>query len=112
MPRASQLLVGLSLVAVLVAGCSSPRASAAQTTSVDLPPSYTFAPAHISVAPGSTVTWTNHDHFSHTVQVDGQPEVHFMRPGESTQITMSAAGEYHYVCTLHTQNMQGTITVA
>jgi plastocyanin len=43
--------------------------------------------------------------------VDGQSEVHLMRPGESAQITFATPGEYHYVCTLHTQNMQGTVTV-
>jgi plastocyanin len=107
----SRALVGLALLAVgLLAGCGSPPA-AIRTTTVDLPPSYTFQPAHISVAAGSTITWTNHDNFSHTVQIDGQPEVHFMRPGEATQISLATAGEYHYLCTLHTQNMQGTITV-
>lgn len=78
---------------------------------VDLPPSYKFEPTRIAVASGTTVTWTNHDNFTHSVQVDGQSEVHMMRPGESAQITFSAPGEYHYVCTLHAQNMQGNVSV-
>jgi len=81
------------------------------TTSVDLPPSYKFEPAHIEVSAGSTVTWTNHDNFTHSVEVDGQSEVHMMRPGETAQVTFSTPGDYHYVCTLHTQNMQGVVTV-
>ncbi len=88
--------------------------AAVSTNVVDLPPSYKFAPDHITVAAGSTVTWTNHDNFTHSVLVaglDGQSDVHMMRPGESAQITFSTPGEYHYVCTLHTQNMQGTVTV-
>jgi plastocyanin len=104
----------LACALLLLVGCArtSPSASAAaQTNVVDLPPSYKFEPAHISVAHGTTVTWTNHDNFTHSVQVDGQADVHMLRPGESTQITFSTPGEFHYVCTLHTQNMQGSVTV-
>ena len=57
------------------------------------------------------MTWTNHNNFTHTVQVDGQSEVHQMRPGESAQISFATPGTYHCVCTLHTQNMQGSVTV-
>jgi plastocyanin len=84
---------------------------AVRTTTVNLPPSYTFEPRHIEVSAGSTVTWTNRDNFSHSVQVTGQPDVQLMRPGETAQVTFSSPGEYHYVCTLHTQNMQGDVTV-
>jgi plastocyanin len=102
----------LALGCLILAGCTSATASApVKTTTVDLPPSYQFQPAHISVAAGSTVTWTNHDNFTHSVQVDGQSDVHMMKPGESAQITFSAPGEYHYICTLHSQSMQGTVTV-
>jgi plastocyanin len=34
-----------------------------------------------------------------------------MKPGETAQITFAAPGEYPYVCTLHAQNMRGTISV-
>ena len=78
---------------------------------VDLPPSYVFQPANITVKAGTTVTWTNHDNFTHSVLVNGQSDVHMMKPGESAQITFATPGQYHYVCTLHTQNMQGTVTV-
>jgi plastocyanin len=114
MPRPSLLLV---LASLLLAGCSGANAGAAaqpatRTDRVDLPPSYKFEPQHIQVAPGTTVTWTNHDNFTHSVQVQGQSDVHVLRPGESAQITFSQPGEYPYVCTFHTQNMKGTVTVA
>jgi plastocyanin len=110
--------VGLVLIAVL-AGCSGTSASSAtanaasavQTNQVDLPPSYQFSPTHIQVARGTTVTWTNHDNFTHSVQVQGQSEVHTMRPGETAQITFDSPGDFSYVCTFHAQNMKGTVSV-
>jgi plastocyanin len=98
-------------------GCSSPAGAAtsaapAHTSQVDLPPSYKFEPAVIQVAPGTTVTWTNHDNFTHTVQVQGDSQVHTMRPGETAQITFNTPGTFNYLCTLHTQNMKGSVQVA
>ena len=107
-------LLALAAVCLLLAGCARSAASttaAAQTNVVDLPPSYKFEPAHITVSAGSTVTWTNHDNFTHSVLVDGTGDVRMLKPGESTQITFNTPGEFHYVCTLHTQNMQGSVTV-
>jgi plastocyanin len=109
-------LVLLGLAGLLLAGCSgtsSPSSTAAvSTTTVDLPPSYQFSPTHIQVARGATVTWTNHDNFTHSVQINGQSEVHTLKPGESTQITFSSPGDFAYVCTFHTQNMKGTVSVS
>jgi plastocyanin len=109
---------GLILFSGVLAGCSgtststaSASTAAVQTNQVDLPPSYQFSPTHIQVARGTTVTWTNHDNFTHSVQVQGQSEVHTMRPGETAQITFDTAGDFQYVCTFHTQNMKGTVTV-
>jgi plastocyanin len=64
-------------VVLLVAACApivgcAPAATTASTpvhtAKVDLPPSYQFVPAAIQVEPGTTVTWTNHDNFTHSVQ--------------------------------------------
>lgn len=107
------VLAGLALV-----GCSSAASGAAgsaapaRTTQVDLPPSYQFAPTRIQVSTGSTVTWTNHDNFTHSVQVQGESEVHMMRPGETAEVTFSAPGTFNYLCTLHAQNMKGTVLVS
>jgi plastocyanin len=105
----------LVLACSTLAGCAPAATSApapVRTNAVDLPPSYRFAPAAIEVGPGATVTWTNHDNFTHSVQVQGQSEVHMLRPGESTQIRFDQPGTYPYVCTLHTQNMRGTVVVS
>ena len=80
------------------------------TTTVDLPKSYKFAPAAITVTAGSTVTWTNDDNFTHTVKVDGQDD-HEVGRGKSVSITFDEAGTYHYVCTLHSRDMDGEVIV-
>jgi len=84
------------------------------TTTVDLPASYRFAPADITVAAGSTVTWTNHDNFTHSVAfLDGglpaDPRV--MKPGETTTFTFPTAGTFRYQCSFHPQNMKGSVVV-
>ena len=69
------LLLGGALVMLgLVAGCG-PTATAApvQTDQVNLPPSYLFDPAVIQVVTGTSVTWTNNDHFTHSVRSAGRP---------------------------------------
>ena len=117
MPSARYLL---GLACILLAGCAPTSAAAVQrsgepvsTVQVDLPPSYVFVPQHIQVASGTTVTWTNHDNFTHSVQVERLgTEVHMLKPGEATQITFSTPGDYQYVCTLHAQTMRGSVTVS
>jgi plastocyanin len=105
------------LAATLLAGCAAGGGAAASpvsTTSVDLPASYRFAPTAIVVAKGATVTWTNHDHFSHSVQfldggLPGDPLV--MEPGQAVTFTFDKAGTFSYQCHFHPQNMKGSVTV-
>ncbi len=72
--------------------------------------SYRFDPKTIEIEAGQTVTWTNDDNFTHTVQVDGQ-EDHMVERGESVAIAFDKAGTYHYVCTLHSKDMDGEVVV-
>jgi plastocyanin len=72
--------------------------------------SYRFDPKTIEIKAGDTVTWTNDDNFTHTVEVDGQ-EDHKVGQGESVSIKFDAPGAYHYICTLHSRDMDGTVIV-
>jgi plastocyanin len=102
----------LAAACVLLACSGRPSTKAAvKTTSVDLPKSYQFAPANIEVARGATVTWTNHDNFSHSVQVDGTGEIHVMKPGEQAQVQFLEPGRHSFVCTFHSQQMRGEVIV-
>ena len=72
--------------------------------------SYRFDPEKIEVAAGSSVTWTNDDNFTHTVQIDGQAD-HKVERGKSVSITFDKPGTYKYVCTLHSRDMDGEVIV-
>ena len=115
--RGLALITAISLLMGIVAGCApsaSSRQSPVATSAVDLPPSYLFAPPDIAIATDTTVTWTNNDHFSHSVQfLDGglPTEPLVMEPGAATSFTFQAPGTYHYQCHLHPQNMKGSVTV-
>lgn len=102
------LLLALILFA---AGCgSSAGTEPVATTEVRMAKSYRFDPKTIEVGAGDTVTWTNDDNFTHTVQVDGQ-EDHKVERGESVSISFDTPGTYHYVCTLHKRDMDGEVIV-
>jgi len=115
--RGLALTAAAAVLVGILAGCAqvgaSPPAPVA-TSAVDLPPSYRFAPADISVGARTTVTWTNNDHFSHSVQfMDGDlpSEPLAMEPGQSVTFSFERQGLYHYQCHLHPQNMRGSVTV-
>ena len=104
----------LLLVALVLAACSSSGAAASPvpTSKVDLPPSYKFVPADITVPAGTTVTWTNHDNFTHSVRLlDDGGQVMDMKPGASVSFTFDTPGLHHYDCSFHPQNMKGTVLV-
>jgi plastocyanin len=72
---------------------------------------FAFAPASITVAVGTTVTWTNHDTTAHTVTLDdGSATSDDIAAGSTYQHTFSAAGTFTYHCKIH-PTMTGTITV-
>jgi plastocyanin len=97
---------------VFAAGCGGAGESSepVATTEVKMVKSYRFDPKTIEIEAGQTVTWTNQDNFTHTVEVEGQ-EDHKVGQGERVEITFDEPGTYDYVCTLHSQDMDGTVIV-
>jgi plastocyanin len=104
--------VAVLAATVFAAGCGGAGGSSepVATTEVQMAKSYRFDPKTIEIEAGQTVTWANDDNFTHTVQVEGQ-EDHKVGKGESVEITFDEPGTYHYVCTLHSQDMDGTVIV-
>jgi plastocyanin len=106
------LPIAAGLAATLVAaGCGGKSdATPVQTTKVTMAKSYRFSPEAIEVKAGDRVTWTNEDNFTHTVKVDGQSD-HKVDRGDSVSVEFDKPGTYHYVCTLHSRDMSGTVIV-
>jgi plastocyanin len=126
------LLVGLLLCAAALAACggssSSPAASAAASAAApsEAAPSeapaagggdavtianFAFGPASLSVAAGTTVTWTNDDTAAHTVTADdGSFDSSSVAPGATFSQAFDTAGTFAYHCSIH-PNMTATIEV-
>jgi plastocyanin len=104
--------VAVLAAALFVAGCGGAGESSepVATTEVEMVKSYSFDPETIEIEAGDTVTWTNEDNFTHTVQVEGQGD-HKVGQGESVSIRFDEPGTYDYVCTLHSKDMDGTVIV-
>jgi plastocyanin len=104
------LLLG-PLVLAACGGSSSPPSPVA-TNAVDLPKSYRFEPKAIAVPAGATVTWTNHDNFTHTIHLfDDGGVIYTLKPGDSATFTFTTPGLHRYECSLHPRDMQGSVLV-
>ena len=68
------LLPAVAAAALVVAGCGGSGASnePVATSEVSMAKSYVFEPRVIEIEAGETVTWTNDDNFTHTVEVEGR----------------------------------------
>ena len=106
----------LILAAALLLGCAS---YSTPTTTPTTPSSgnavsisnFSFTPGTLTVAAGTTVTWTNNDSTTHTVTSDtGAFGSGNLTPGSSFSHTFAGPGSYAYHCSIHT-SMRGTVTV-
>jgi plastocyanin len=90
----------LVTAALLLAG---PAAAPAQTESAQVEiRDQGFSAPSLTVKPGTTVTWVNHDDDTHTVTSTVET---FRSPGldpdETFSYTFTKPGTYEYYCTLH-----------
>jgi plastocyanin len=73
-----------------------------------------FVPSQLTIDVGDTVVWTNHDVLPHTVTSGIPAPTTFDSKEIATQkqwtLTVSASGEYNYVCTYH-PTMSGKLVV-
>ena len=95
-------------------GAAAPLAATGSAAAVSANIQNTSFPATISVKPGTTVTWTNKDPFTHTVAADsGQAETFDSKTiagGASFSMTFTKAGTFKYHCNIHS-TMHGTVVV-
>jgi plastocyanin len=116
-----KVLLVLSLAVITVAGLAliltkqqavqaSTQATQAATTEVKID-NFSFGPAALTVAVGTTVTWVNHDDIPHTVvSSDGAFKSKVLDTDEKFSFTFSKAGSYPYFCSIHPK-MTGKVVV-
>ena len=73
---------------------------------------FAFTPNAITVKPGTTVTFENHDDIPHSVvDVAGKFHSKALDTNDTFQVTFDQPGEYNYYCGLHS-HMRGKVIVA
>jgi plastocyanin len=127
--RSASAVVTLAVCAGLLASCSSSGGGSKGSTSsgasssgsgssaststgdtVDVK-NFSFTPASLTVAKGTTVTWKFDDSANHNVTAsDKSFKSADMHTGGSYSFTFNSAGTYNYICSIH-QYMKGSITV-
>ena len=117
MMRKSVCIVGLLatvMVATLLLSAGSPGSSAntAEPASAEVKvDNFSFGPATLTVAVGTTVTWTNRDDIPHTiVSTDKVFKSKVLDTDEKFSFTFSKAGTYPYFCSIHPK-MTGSVIV-
>jgi plastocyanin len=107
-------LLSTAMVAVLLLSAASSYSSAKipqpATAEVKVD-NFSFGPATLSVAVGTTVTWTNRDDIPHTiVSTEKVFKSKVLDTDEKFSFTFAKAGTYPYFCSIHPK-MTGSVVV-
>lgn len=104
--------VGLLGLAIPMTSAAAPTDQSAEIVDYPLPVmEWAYAPAVITVAPGSWVTWSNAGSETHTVTpFDSSFDSGELGPSEGFSWFFDTPGTYQYTCTLHPW-MVGTVAV-
>ena len=88
---------------------SAATAPAAEGASVVMK-NFAFDPKTVTLKVGQTVTWTNQDSATHTVEGDGGIHSDDLSKGKSYSKTFDSEGTFNYVCSIH-PSMKGQVIV-
>jgi plastocyanin len=98
----------LATLRAIAAGVDTPAVEAPSiaTPSIETPlieiRKFAFAPKEITVAPGTKVTWTNHDETPHTISAADKTFLSkAMDTDDRYEYTFASEGDFSYFCTLH-----------
>jgi plastocyanin len=104
---AAVLMVTMTL-AIAPRLSANPQNAATAEVKID---NFSFGPATLTVAPGTTVTWVNHDDIPHTVvSTDSLFKSKVLDTDEKFSFTFTKAGSYPYFCSIHPK-MTATVVV-
>jgi plastocyanin len=106
-----RLLAGFVLVAAASVQAEEVRSIPTPKEVTVVIDNFTFGPADLSIAPGTTVTWVNHDDIPHVVVDTGKAfRSRVLDTDERFSFTFSAPGDFTYFCSLH-PHMTGRVRV-
>jgi plastocyanin len=116
-PRLGLLLVAMAVPLLLLAPAlgaraARPAAHAHATVNVTIQ-NFAFNSQTLTVAPGTTVIWTNKDSVNHTVTSDtgAWPDSGSLATNQTFSHTFTTAGTYPYHCALH-PSMKASVVVS
>ncbi len=73
---------------------------------------FTFKPAVLTVAAGTTVTWTNQDDIPHSFVCPAlKARSHVLDTGQSFSLKFETSGDFNYFCGLH-PHMKGRVNIS
>jgi plastocyanin len=108
MPRLRLALAAAAAATFCAVALTAAVAASPAAVTID---NFNFSPMTLTVAAGSTVTWTNHDDIPHTVRaVDGSFHSKAMDTDDSYSFTFAKPGVYSYFCSVHPK-MVGKVIV-
>jgi plastocyanin len=94
-------------------GMAPPTQTAAMAPNTIEINNFAFGPETLTVAAGTTVTWTNHDDEPHTVVNGDNPRLFksgALDTDDKFTFTFDKPGTYKYFCSIH-PHMTGTVVV-
>lgn len=101
---------GLMLAGIHSAGAASgPAASASKVAKVDIA-NFAFTPATLTIAKGTSVTFSNSSKVIHTATRGGAFDTGVIKPGKSVSVRFKQKGTFAYHCEIHPL-MHGKIVV-
>ena len=105
---AAAVLMTAGLALTPYAGPARAQAPAAASVKIS---NLTFTPQTITVAAGTTVTWTNDDDLPHTVvAIDKSFRSKPLDTGDQFSFTFAKPGQYAFFCSIHPM-MTGKVVV-
>ena len=109
--RVLSLAAPIALAATLSSAPTKAQNATQQSTSEVKIDNFSFSPAELTVAAGTTVTWTNRDDIPHTVVHDSKLfKSTVLDTDEKFSYTFAKPGTYSYFCSVHPK-MTGKIIV-
>lgn len=99
---------GLLCLALAALAPAAARTEGTNEVGID---NFTFSPNVLTIAPGTEVTWTNHDDIPHSIVIPSiQARSKAIDTDKEFTFKFDKAGNFAYICGLH-PHMQGKIVV-